>query len=468
MLGTETEAPRDSLHLRNNIPPRSTLPPFGRPQGSPVSIVGGQGTSTLEAYKSWFPENNRARSATTGVPPRPFPSANEFGHPRFGPPLLSGTSQSPQRANTTDANSPTNSSPFPYRKSSLTGLEGSVPNKLVPRAGIDDSPLQYAHREPPITATSSEAQGARLGSDFGSRISRPAETVEQGQPVGPQELVQKAHQEAATEKSAGGAGMSNYPFLSRPLAQPSPTDQRLQSGSERTHINRAVDSISQDRQNSLSPEFHRHSRESQFAALRHLQEPRRISRGTPDSAEQSRDSQLSHLQRQLVASAAGIEEASGPDHNRKLLGLLSENRRGRVSPLPQAVQGAQAQLRGPASEPGIKNEFARMFSGIGSGVGSTVSTPVPPDNQPPLSIPSSPLGLDEGDRRTPLNRKADISDSKRNASRPGRKRTKNKDDEIKKEADGENSTNLARTLSGRGPKRARNNYQNTPASTGQS
>ena len=42
------------------------------------------------------------------------------------------------------------------------------------------------------------------------------------------------------------------------------------------------------------------------------------------------------------------------------------NRKGRNSPFPQAVQGAQ----GPPGEPGIKSEFGKMFSGIGSGVGS--------------------------------------------------------------------------------------------------
>lgn len=49
------------------------------------------------------------------------------------------------------------------------------------------------------------------------------------------------------------------------------------------------------------------------------------------------------------------------------LGIQQEiNRKGRNSPFPQAVQGAQ----GPPGEPGIKSEFGKMFSGIGSGVGS--------------------------------------------------------------------------------------------------
>ncbi|KAI7357033.1 hypothetical protein KC354_g10198 [Hortaea werneckii] len=47
-------------------------------------------------------------------------------------------------------------------------------------------------------------------------------------------------------------------------------------------------------------------------------------------------------------------------------------KKGRNSPLPQAVQGAQPRHVGPGGgNPGIKMEFGRMFSGIGSGVGST-------------------------------------------------------------------------------------------------
>lgn len=62
---------------------------------------------------------------------------------------------------------------------------------------------------------------------------------------------------------------------------------------------------------------------------------------------------------------------------RSLLGVQEMNRKGRVSPLPQAVQGAQGQIGGPAGEPGIKSEFGRMFSGIGSGVGAMgVPSPV--------------------------------------------------------------------------------------------
>lgn len=63
------------------------------------------------------------------------------------------------------------------------------------------------------------------------------------------------------------------------------------------------------------------------------------------------------------------EEMQQPQQ-RGYLGFQQEgSRKGRNSPLPQAVQGAQGPSNGPGSEPGIKNEFGKMFSGIGSGVG---------------------------------------------------------------------------------------------------
>ncbi|RDW75737.1 hypothetical protein BP5796_06558 [Coleophoma crateriformis] len=71
-----------------------------------------------------------------------------------------------------------------------------------------------------------------------------------------------------------------------------------------------------------------------------------------------------------------------PSTQQRFLGIQELNRKGRVSPLPQAVQGAQAQIGTPGGEPGIKSEFGRMFSGIGSGVGGGLSTSSPAPNGP--------------------------------------------------------------------------------------
>lgn len=73
-----------------------------------------------------------------------------------------------------------------------------------------------------------------------------------------------------------------------------------------------------------------------------------------------------------------VPEESQMQQRAGLLSVQEINRRGRASPLPQAVQGAQHQINGPGGEPSIKNEFGRMFSGIGSGVGAmNTGSPVP-------------------------------------------------------------------------------------------
>jgi len=74
--------------------------------------------------------------------------------------------------------------------------------------------------------------------------------------------------------------------------------------------------------------------------------------------------------------------AFGPDANR---------RTGRASPLPQAVQGAQAQPLSIGKDPHVKSEFGRMFSGLG-GLGS--STPSRGSPMPPASHESLPPGTD--------------------------------------------------------------------------
>jgi len=92
-------------------------------------------------------------------------------------------------------------------------------------------------------------------------------------------------------------------------------------------------------------------------------------------------------------SRKGSDELS---QHRALLGLAAEGKRGgRYSPLPQAVQGAQAQSIGP--EMGIKSEHGRIFSGIGSGVGTSSASPA----HAPPGLAASPFKRDDsnGSRR---------------------------------------------------------------------
>ena len=158
-----------------------------------------------------------------------------------------------------------------------------------------------------------------------------------------------------------------------------------------------------------------------------------------------------------------IEESQQMQHQqqRSFLGVQEINRKGRLSPLPQAVQGAQGQLGGPGGEPGIKNEFGRMFSGIGSGVGSSMSVPSPVAAGP-QSLPFSNSGqLRREDLEGLAGQESPLENGgqqiPRTASRGGRRRKLKEEDS---KGDDESSTGR-RTPSGRG-KRAKTHHNHGP------
>ena len=162
----------------------------------------------------------------------------------------------------------------------------------------------------------------------------------------------------------------------------------------------------------------------------------------------------------------GSEQPIKPDedslhHHRGSLALLLDNsRRGRISPLPQAVQGAQARVSGPASDPGIKSEFAKMFIGIGSGVGqagrlgSGASTPFSP----------SPTTNVESGRKTPLAGRGELVDFANSwaGSKGGRKGRKAKDEEPRPDPEAKPTENTAGVTNMRGVKRTRHSHHHHP------
>ncbi len=137
-------------------------------------------------------------------------------------------------------------------------------------------------------------------------------------------------------------------------------------------------------------------------------------------------------------SRKGSDELS---QHRALLGLAAEGKRGgRYSPLPQAVQGAQAQSTGP--EVGIKSEHGRIFSGIGSGVGTASASPA----HGPVGLVASPFKRDDNGPR--LLNEDNLMKISRSTSGFGKRARKVKDEDGK--AASENDGN------GRVGKKARN------------
>ncbi|RMZ84241.1 hypothetical protein DV738_g820, partial [Chaetothyriales sp. CBS 135597] len=84
----------------------------------------------------------------------------------------------------------------------------------------------------------------------------------------------------------------------------------------------------------------------------------------------------------------GSDELS---QHRAVLGLAQGSRRGRYSPVPQAVKGAQAQT--PVPDAGIKSEHGRVFAGLGGGLGSSASSA--PPTSTPVGLSASPFKLSE-------------------------------------------------------------------------
>ena len=125
-----------------------------------------------------------------------------------------------------------------------------------------------------------------------------------------------------------------------------------------------------------------------------------------------------------------VGEDPGQNH-RSMLSTIENKRLGRTSPIPQAVQGAQVQKRGPSTDPTIKNEFSRMFAGLGTGVSSTgmnsgASTPFPP----PSPKPSTELER----KQPPFNGRGELVEfaRARNGSKIGKRASKKvKEDDAK-------------------------------------
>ena len=114
----------------------------------------------------------------------------------------------------------------------------------------------------------------------------------------------------------------------------------------------------------------------------------------------------------------GSDESS---QHRAILGLAADSKRGRYSPLPQAVHGAQAQT--PTPDAGIKDEHGRVFSGLGSGILSNAST----ITTGPPGLSASPFKKDEGVARLSEDNLMKISRSTPGISKRPRK-MKDEDD----------------------------------------
>jgi len=153
-----------------------------------------------------------------------------------------------------------------------------------------------------------------------------------------------------------------------------------------------------------------------------------------------------HQRMETVQQEHGQRKASDGSAHRSLLNISPEfNRKGRNSPLPQAVQGAQSRHIGPGGDnPGIKMEFGRMFSGLGSGVGSTTPTAGQSVNGTATPSRASPTRhVEDGDSaRTAVTDMQGVKETAKGTSKTGRKNGRGVREDEKHDADGRATPDL--------------------------
>ena len=464
---------------------RGASPP---PASFPISQVTKR-AHTPDSLTSWRGEQSRSRAYSGGPTHRSFPSFHENSPEGkksglHGPPYKA--SQTPYEANKYIGASHSDSQITDTRRSSI----GGAPQiSTYRRPGFRTPPIENSINRERAPPSPESTRNIKVGSNFQTQLNDSAGQVEAlygdhqhsgGQGTGyglnsrPTNQPQNRAPYDSRPEQSGNAGKSSYPFLYR-SGQHTPNHDQRSQGTHTAPATRISDTepgagahLDPARPNDDKHQFVRHSEQSasgfsqqttrQAIHPQNLMEELQM-RGSAIPSTQLRRYHNTSTPDRVEHEVGNTEELQQPNKN-FLAAVLDNNKRGgRISPLPQAVQGAQGRMRGPASEPGIKNEFARMFSGIGSGVGSAMSTPVPLESGASISFPSSPTRAEESERGTPFNGRHDASEQvkPRTASKGGRKSKKVKDEESKMDLDG-GGVSLARSFSARATKRPRQSY----------
>ena len=280
-------------------------------------------------------------------------------------------------------------------------------------------------------------------------------------------LEQEAQSAARNNKKEERLDRMSYPFLTHSSVFSEPSVSAPQPELE-SYANRLMSDAQSKSSNSRGP----YSEES----LRRVQEDRqRLNQQTKsyspsasqppflESADEGQSQAYPHNVMLATSSTSDgtatadgaarkqrVGEDTGQSH-RSMLSMIENKRLGRTSPIPQAVQGAQVQKRGPSTDPTIKNEFSRMFAGLGTGVSSTgmnsgSSTPFPPPSPKPSTEP---------ERRPPFNGRGELVEfaRARNGSKIGKRASKKVKDDDPKETEVTDGRSIGGLTGAKGIKR---------------
>ncbi|KAJ5505131.1 hypothetical protein N7463_008005 [Penicillium fimorum] len=425
-------APARPSPLDNSFFRRSHTPekPFSKPQGARTYRSGSGGGSSLGGEQSVF--GGLTRSSLSQYPEKPHsthpsprmstaePPYNEPRRMSLSGPIARPSSQPPH------ADAPTR--PPGYSPISQPG-------------GVADRPFESGSRPASGSYGSHDPQHGRFANMFGER--RSEDTAQRERERAP------SHGSDAKLTQPGSYRYGSYGErdpLDRPQSgsiwdhgrshPPSPESKRFPApehgssfgfGAIQSYTKSLGSQPGGNRQSQISLQSRNNQPTpppSHDPYLRHQGQPPRI--GSTPAISASTAAASSGL-----AALADEGRRKGSEellHHRSLLAVGADGKRGgRASPLPQAVQGAQAPYIGPAGEPAIKNELGRVFSGIGSGVGGV--TAATSGSGPSTPLGSSPFKRDSLTGRSNGEGMDEASRLARPSSAAGRRLRKSRDEE---------------------------------------
>lgn len=410
------------------------------------------------------------------APPNPRPSSPRA--PTSNPPL----GQISMRQSPTAENRRGQQWRFSHHRNSSANKLGKRPTSQPSSYGTPSQVTESVRQPRSAVSISERYRDLQVAQKYGQLAQEAKQVFNYGPADRPsQEFLEEHIRKVREERVALAAANCKSPKANhkpQPISRPSvttdlPTNRFRRDIENVDHVyNRDPQDVPQATQSPFSPDYLRRSREERLAP----NEPQPPSLNHSNSTQSRYSDRAEERQRQpfptthptAVANMHRSISTNGTDqankmgeesisqHPRHSLSLLIENgKRGRVSPLPQAVQGAQGRNSGPASDPGIKNEFGRMFSGIGGGVGS--SGPMGSGTSTPF--PASPKGIQEPEQRTSFASRGELLDltRPREGSKLGRGGL-GRDDESRIEPENRPVSNLTEKAGQQGVKRRRGHH----------
>lgn len=495
MLGSDTGPP-----TRESVTTQRNEARFGNnaAASSPIHTAPVM-TSPTRQVIGQSPFRRRSPSPTDhkrvlGAQNRPF-RAFSSGSQHHAPPTSSPRSPNVPSATGSLSNIITHTSPnaehgsgqqwrFSHHRNSSSGKIGRRPNSQPSGHGTPPQNVDLVQQPRSAVSTSERFRDLQVAQKYNKLAQEATNKFRYGPAERKsKEFLNEQIRRAREETTAMVAASRKSPENNR-QAQPVPrptvvtnaANQRFQTDIENVdkvynHDPRDVPNVTHS---PFSPDSLRRSREERFAisgpqppSLKHSESTQ--SRYPDRSEEQHRPHcppaprpPVADMHRSTSTNGVEINQKAGDDshtpHARHSLSLLLESgKRGRASPLPQAVQGAQGRSSGPASDPGIKNEFGRMFSGIGGGVGG--SGPFGSGTSTPF--PASPKVNNEPERRTPFAARGELLDLTRSRERSTGRRPLMTEYEPRVESENGNTSGAVGTPSARASKRKHLHHHHT-------